>query len=151
MKVLRTEIYKIVNGIAPPKVNSLFKFNLNQHSLRNFQELLTEKINTVNYGFEAVTYRAPMFWAKLQSEYKLAGSLTAFKSKIKSWKYEICSCRLCKEYQPSLEYIWTIRIRVPRYFYLQMLKLEGNAQCVAFQKDPENGYHWDDCSQYLHA
>ena len=40
---------------------------------------------------------APIFWAKLPSEYKLAGSLTAFKSKIKSWKLEICTCRLCKE------------------------------------------------------
>ena len=79
-----TEIYKIINGVTPPIVNSLFKFHLNQHNLRNFQELLTEKINTVNYGFEAVTHRAPMFWAKLQSEYKLAGSLTAFKSKLKS-------------------------------------------------------------------
>ena len=82
-----------------------FRFGLNQHNLRNFQELLTEKRNAIHYGFETVTYRAPTFWAKLPSEYKLAGSLTAFKSKIKSWKCEICTCRLCKEYQPSLGYI----------------------------------------------
>ena len=73
-----------VNGIAPPIMNSLFTFHLNQHNLRNFQELLTEKRNTVNYGLETVTYRAPIIWAKFPSEYKLAGSLTAFKSKIKS-------------------------------------------------------------------
>ena len=105
LQVLMTEIYKIVNGIAPPIMNSLFTFRLNQHNLRNFQELLTEKRNTVNYGLETVTYRAPVLWSKLPSEYKLAGSLTAFKSKIKSWKCEICTCRLCKEYQPSLGYI----------------------------------------------
>ena len=86
-------------------MNSLFKFRLNQHNLRNFQELSTEKRNTVNYGLETVTYRAPIIWAKLPSEYKLAGSVTASKSKIKSWKYEICTCRLCKEYEPSLGYI----------------------------------------------
>ena len=100
-----TEIYNIVNGIAPPIMNSLFTFCLNQHNLRNLQELLTKKRNTVNYGLETVTYRAPVLWSKLPSEYKLAGSLTAFKSKIKSWKCEICTCRLCKEYQPSLGYI----------------------------------------------
>ena len=61
-------------------MNSLFTFRLNQHNLRNFQELSTEKRNTVNYGLETVTYRAPIIWAKLPSEYKLAGSLTAFKS-----------------------------------------------------------------------
>ena len=43
-------------------------------------------MNTVNYGLETVTYRARTLWVKLSSEYKLAGSLTAFKSKIKSLK-----------------------------------------------------------------
>ena len=100
-----TEIYKIVNGIAPPIMNSRFTFGLNQHNLRNFQELSTEKRSTVNYGLETVTYWAPIIWAKLPSEYKLAGSLTAFRSKIKSWKDEICTCRLCKEYEPSVGYI----------------------------------------------
>ena len=100
-----TEIYKILNGIAPPITNSLFTFHLNQHNLRHFQELSTEKRNIVNYGLETVTYRAPILWAKLSPEYKLAGSLTTFKSKIKSWKCEICTRRLCKEYQPSLGYI----------------------------------------------
>ena len=100
-----TEIYKIVNGIAPPIMNSLFTFRLNQDNLRNFQELLTAKRNTVNYGLETVTYRAPIIWAKLPSEYKLAGSLTPCKSKTKYWKCKICTCRLCKEYEPSLGYI----------------------------------------------
>ena len=101
-----TEIYKIANGIAPFIMSSLFTFRLNQHNLRNFQELSTEKRNTVNYGLETVTYREPILWAKLPSEYALVGSLTAVKSKIKSsWKCEICTCRLCKEYQPSLGYI----------------------------------------------
>ena len=55
LQVLMTEIYKIVNGIAPPLMNYLFTFRLNQHNLRNFQEILTEKRNTVNYGLETVT------------------------------------------------------------------------------------------------
>ena len=105
LQFLMTEIYKIVNGIAPAIINSLFTFRLNKHNLRNFQELLTEKRNTVNHGLETVTYRTPVLWPKLRSEFKLAGSLTAFKSKIKSWKCEIYTCRLCKEYQPSLGYI----------------------------------------------
>ena len=99
LQVLMAEIYKIVNGIAPPIMNSEFTFRLNQHNL------LTEKRNTVNYSLETVTYRAPIIWAKLPSDYKLAGSLTPFKSKVKSWKCEICTCRLYKGYEPSLGYI----------------------------------------------
>ena len=66
-----TEIYKIVNGIAPPTTNSLFTFRLFQHYFRNFQELSTEKRNTVNYGPETVIYRVLILWAKLPSEYKI--------------------------------------------------------------------------------
>ena len=50
LQVLMTDIYKIVNGIVPPIMNSVFTFHLNQHNLRNFQELSTEKRNTVIYG-----------------------------------------------------------------------------------------------------
>ena len=32
-----------------------------------------------------------------------------------------------------------------------ILELEHNTHCVAFQKDPEKGYHWNDPSQNLHA
>ena len=68
LQVLRTEIYKIVNGIVPPIMNSLFTFHLNPNNLRNFQELLAEKRSTANYGLETVTYRAPVVWSKLPSE-----------------------------------------------------------------------------------
>ena len=40
---LITKVYKIVNGIVPPIMNYLFTFRLNQHNLRNFQGLSTEK------------------------------------------------------------------------------------------------------------
>ena len=32
-----------------------------------------------------------------------------------------------------------------------MLELQRNAHCIAFQKDPEKGYHWNDPSWYLHS
>ena len=37
LQVLMAEIYKLVNVIAPPIMNSLFTFRLNQHDIRNFQ------------------------------------------------------------------------------------------------------------------
>ena len=126
--------------IAPPIMNSLFTLHLNQHNLRNYQEFFTEKRNTVNYGLETVTYRVPILWPKLPWEYKLAGSLTTFKSKIKYWKCEICNCRLCKEYQPSLAYILNNKSKSHSIFlFYSMLELESNARWVAFQKDPEKG------------
>ena len=49
LEVLMTEVYKIVNGIAPPIMNSLFNFRTNIHNIRNFQELRKRKLK---YGIE---------------------------------------------------------------------------------------------------
>ena len=54
LQVLMTEVYKIVNGIAPPKMNLLFNFCANIHNIRNFQEIFTENRKTVKYGIETV-------------------------------------------------------------------------------------------------
>ena len=105
LQVLMTEIYKIVNGVAPPIMNSLFEFRSNEYNIRNFRALSTDFRRTVNYGIKTSTYRAPSLWAKLPPEYKLAASLEEFKVKIKKWICDTCSCRLCKKFQPNLEYI----------------------------------------------
>ena len=53
------EVYKIVNAIAPPIMNSLFNFRANIHNIKNFPEIFTEKRKIVKYGIETVTSRAP--------------------------------------------------------------------------------------------
>ena len=50
-----TEIYKIVNGIAPRIINSLFEFRSNEYNIRNFQVLTTDFRRTVSYGIETIT------------------------------------------------------------------------------------------------
>ena len=77
-QVLMIEVYKIVNAIAPPIMNSLFNFRANIHNIRNFQEIFTENRKTVKYGTETMTYRAPFLWANLQSDHKNAKSLEEF-------------------------------------------------------------------------
>ena len=89
LQVLMTEIYKIINHIAPPIMSSLFEIRENTHNTRYFQVLSNESRRTVNYGLETICYRAPFLWANLPPEYKLANSLNIFKRKIKTWKEKI--------------------------------------------------------------
>ena len=100
-----TEIYKNVNGVAPPITNSLFEFRSNEYNIRNFQVLSTDFRRTVNYGIETITYRARPLWEKLPSECKLAASLEEFKEKIKKWKCDTCPGRSCKTFRPNLGFI----------------------------------------------
>ena len=104
LQVLMTEVYKIVNTIAPPIMNSLFQFRYNTNNIK-FKEIYTENRKTVRYGTETVTYRAPFLWANLHMKYKNARSLDEFKSKIKAWKCDFCQCRLCKKYVQNLGFI----------------------------------------------
>ena len=59
LQVLMTEIYKIVNSVAPPIMNSLLEFRNNKYNIPKFQVLSTDIKRLVNYGIEKVTYRAP--------------------------------------------------------------------------------------------
>ena len=90
LEVLVTEIYKIVNGVTPPIMNSPFEFRSNKYNIRNFQVLSTNFRRTINYSIETITYRELSHWAKLSSEYKLTASLEKFKMKIKKWKSDTC-------------------------------------------------------------
>ena len=90
LQVLMTEIYKILNHIAPSIMLSLFEILKNTHNTRYFQVLSNKSRRTINYGLETICYRAPFLWANLPPEYKLANSLNIFKRKIKTWKGESC-------------------------------------------------------------
>ena len=105
LQVLITEIYKIINHIAPPIMLSLFEIRENTHNARHFKFLSNESRRTANYVLEAMCYGAPFILANLPPEYKLANSLNIFKRKIKNWKGENCQRRLCKTYVRELGFI----------------------------------------------
>ena len=105
LQALMTEMYKILNGIPIPIMNSLFQFRNNTNNIRIFQEVFTKNRKTVKYGTESVTYRVSFLWANLHTKYKNAKSSGEFKSKIKWWKCDFCQCRLCKKYVQNISFI----------------------------------------------
>ena len=105
LQVLMIEVFKIINGHTPPFVDNFFIFRENTHNLRNFQIILNENKKTVRYGSETISYRTPLLWGNLPEIYKLANSLSEFKSKIKTWKCDTCVCSLCQPFLQSLGFI----------------------------------------------
>ena len=53
------------------------------------------KTKTARYGSKTISYRTPLLWANLPGEYKVANSLSEFKSKIKTESCDTYICRLC--------------------------------------------------------
>ena len=78
------EVFKIINGFAPPIIEDFFLFCENTHDIQNFQIISNESKKTIRYGLETVIYRTPLLWATLPEKYKAATSLNSFKIKIKT-------------------------------------------------------------------
>ena len=84
LQVLMTKIYKIVNGVAPPIMNSLFEFRSNKYNIRNFQVLSTDFRRKINCGIETITYRALSLWEKLPSDINLQLPFKNLKRKLRN-------------------------------------------------------------------
>ena len=90
VQVLMVEVFKMINGFAPPIMKDLFLFRENTHYIQNFQMISNESKKTVRHGLETVKYRALLLWANLPEKYKTATSLNSSKTKIKTWTCETC-------------------------------------------------------------
>ena len=99
------EVFKIINGFAPPIMEDFFLFRENTHNIRNFQIISNEPKKSVRYGLEMMKYRTLVVWSNLPGKYKTATSLNSFKTKIKAWKRGRCVCRLCQTYHQNLGFL----------------------------------------------
>ena len=89
LQVLMVEVFKIINGFAPPMMEDFFLFCENAHNIRNFQIISNESKKSIRwYRLETMKYRTSLLWANLPEKYKTGTSLNSFKTKIKAWKYE---------------------------------------------------------------
>ena len=50
------EVFKIIDGYAPPIMDNFFIFREDTHNLRNFQIILNENKKTVRYSSETISY-----------------------------------------------------------------------------------------------
>ena len=83
-------------------MEDFFLFQENTHNIWNFQVMSNESKITVRYGLETVEYRTPIIRANLPEKCKTTASLNSFKTKIKTWKCETCTCRLCQTYHKNV-------------------------------------------------
>ena len=65
LQVLMVELFKLINGFAPPIMEDFFLFRENTHNIRNIEIISNESKKTVRYGLETVKYRTPLLWANL--------------------------------------------------------------------------------------
>ena len=98
LQKLAIEMFKVKNNLSPIPVQEIFKTNENTYDLRKKGYWEAPNVKTVNYGLESIRYRGPKTWEILPEQIKEAKSLLEFKTKVRNWKPQGCTCRLCKDY-----------------------------------------------------
>ena len=98
LQKLAIEMYKFHRNLSPEIMKLVFQESTNTYNLRNRNPCTGRNVRTVYYGTETISFRGPKIWALVPEEIKASNTLEAFKSKIKTWRPEGCTCRLCKIY-----------------------------------------------------
>ena len=96
IQFLMIEVYKALKNISPDLLLDIFKPKLHPYNFRNNGLLTLPKTKSVTFGTNALLFRASLIWNKLPNEYKCASNLSIFKTKIKKWGCNTCSCQCCK-------------------------------------------------------
>ena len=105
LQKLAIEMYKVINNLSPDFMHSLFPIMNNTYNLRRNPAFRIEKFHTTYNGSETLMYRGPKTWEIVPQHIKEASNLYEFKRKIKLWKPQGCTCRMCKVYINNLGYL----------------------------------------------
>ena len=91
-------MYKVKNNLCPAPIKEIFKVNKKG-------DWIIPKVRTVKNGLETIRYKGPVIWNLLPNELKSLKTLESFKIKIKEWKPQGCTCRLCKTYIEGVGFV----------------------------------------------
>ena len=99
LRILRVEIYKILNDLNPSFMNSIFKLKINGREVRDKYKLNLDmpKWNQKTFGYKSFRVLGPKIWNNLPYYVKCSENLNTFKKMLKVWDGNSRKCNLCKK------------------------------------------------------
>ena len=105
LRTLVEELFKVFKGLSPVIFAETFPVRQqSQYNMRNYSYFAMPRAKAVNHGLEKLSYLGSKLWDSMQSHMKKMDSINEFKHVIKTWKPDLCSCRLCKVYLQNIGY-----------------------------------------------
>ena len=106
IQTMAMEIYKVVHGLSPEIMKSVFPIRI--HNRYNSNQIFqTRNVRTVHYGINSLAHLGPKIWSIIPEQIKSESCFETFKRKIKRWRPSACPCKLCKIYLQRIGYIET--------------------------------------------
>ena len=94
--------------MSPELMNDIFHFAERPYNLRSDYTLERKRDHTVYHGSESLSSLAPKLWDLLPNSIKNSAFLKEFKTKINTWAFERCSCRICKKYLGRVGFVYVV-------------------------------------------
>ena len=95
MKQMASEVYKIVNDIAPDYIKDLVKIKKSNYNFRRENQASLPAVKSTRYGLRSFRYEAARIWNCLPNDVRLAESFPQFKRLLHAWDGDICGCPSC--------------------------------------------------------
>ena len=105
LQKLAIEMFKAKNKLSPDFMQTIFPREENIYNLRKNRDFKVENVRTTYFGTETLKYRGPKVWDLVPEHIKSSNDLVEFKRKIKVWRPEGCTCRMCKVFIPNLGFL----------------------------------------------
>ena len=102
---LAIELFKVKRNLSNVIMCNIFKKRTLTYNLRSQTDFVRDCVNTRRYGLNSLSYFAPKVWDMIPLEIKNINSLQKFKTEIRKWAPENCSCYLCRPYLPNLGFV----------------------------------------------
>ena len=90
------EIYECTKYIGPAVLTEFFTTKEISYDLRIKNLLQIPKVKTSSYGQSSLSFRGSILWNTLSDNIKSAQNIKGFKTMIRNWKGESCSCIVCE-------------------------------------------------------
>ena len=106
-RTLDVELFKVFKGLSPVIFAKTFPVRQqSQYNRRNYSYFAMPCAKTVNHGLESLSYIGSKLWDSIwDGHMKEIDSINEFKHVIKTWKPDLCSCRLCKVHLQNIGYL----------------------------------------------
>ena len=93
LRALATGIYKSLADVNP---DFMKPYIIMPYNLRNGYALKLPSTNSTYYGINSVLFRACLLWNQLPLSIKQSQSLHEFRSKMKTLRNIVCTCKICR-------------------------------------------------------
>ena len=96
LQCLMINVFKSIKQENPLIVSELFQAKEQPYNLRNNNLIKLPSASSTRFGTNSLIFKGSLIWNTLPSFIKNSNTLSIFKKRIRNWKFDSCSCSICK-------------------------------------------------------